>query len=272
MKRVAILGAGATAAYIYAACARYKLAKIEIDVITKEIPKSPAGAIWFRNIPNDIKSKAVAYTIQFVYLGNSETYLKRQWGSIDLKDYTTSFGAHVDKLSSKGYKPEDVLPLLWNDANIHIKHHKISDEEIVAMASSYDIVFATFPLLLSVAKLSARHLVRIPIIRAKADSNSSNFVIYNGTTIGSMVRISQIYGEIFVEYPSHHVMNYNAVGEHNQMRTAYDIHPAIEVPRLPGWIPDNVVFLGRYAEFKRHKLAHESYIETINILNEVFNV
>jgi hypothetical protein len=269
MKKIAILGAGATAAYINAACQRFKGDKISVKVFTNKIPEPPVGAVWFRNVPNDLKSVVTAHTITIVYLGTAENYLRRQWGNIDFDKYPTSFGRRADKSPSKGYKPADVLPHLWNDAHKVIVRHKLTDDDVYRYSTRFDFVFVTFPLMYSTVRLQARSLVRIPIIEAEAPSYSQNIVIYNGTSVGYMVRISQIYGKIFVEYPTHHILEQKAVGRNAKVTTVHDLHPAMAIPTTPPDLPNNIRMIGRYAEFKRHMLAHEAYTETMTILEDL---
>lgn len=271
MKKVAILGAGATAAYINAACQRFKGDDVTVKVYTDKIPNPPVGAIWFRNVPNDLKSVVTAHTITVVYLGTAENYLRRQWGNIDFDKYPTSFGSGTDKSPSKGYKPADVLPHLWNDAQIVLTRHKLTDEDVFMYASRFDVVFVTFPLMYSIVCLEARSLVRIPVIEAEAPGYSQNIVIYNGTSVGHMVRISQIYGKIFVEYPTHHILDQKAIGINAKINTVHDLHPAMAIPTTPPNLPSNVRMIGRYAEFKRHMLAHEAYTKTMTVLEDLCN-
>ena len=264
MTTIAILGAGASAAYIHAVCRKFS--DVKVEVFTDKIPAPPIGAMWFRNIPNDMKMKARTHHISIIHLGDKINYLRRQWGDEDLSKIPTSFGQTTESL---GYKPSDVLPLLWGDANINILSDRLTDADVYRYAGMYDFVFSTFPLESVRNKIPRIHIVRIPIVATTGEPNNRNFVIYNGTQVGYIVRISQIYGKLFIEYPQGHILDYNAIGEGADIGTFLDMHPRLEPPPLPSDLPENVAFLGRLAEFKRHRLAHDVYTLAGNILREL---
>lgn len=266
--KIAILGAGASAAYVYAACKRFAPANTGIEVYSAHRPPPPVGAVWFRDVPNDLKSKAKAYRISSVYLGNQTEYLRRQWGNINLSSFPTSFGRD-DGYPSIGYQPADVLPFLWEDARISLTVSELRDIHVKNYGLQYDLVFVTFPMEWLRKAVDVNDLVKIPIVSVDAPSNQTNFVVYNGTTFGSIVRISQIYGKIFVEYPQNHPVDISAIGYNATISSALDIHPAAKIPDRPDDLADNIILTGRYAEFKRHKLAHESYLDAKEALRNV---
>src|SRR3990172_9200493 len=133
--RVAVFGAGPSAAYINAAC---KVRQITPDIYTVKKIGGPGGAFWLRLSPFKVLPTE---KIHMLSVGTSEGYMVKQWGENHSK-MNSSF-PHKPRVEY-GYNPVHVWDSLWEGANI-IYTEPITDKLAETKASEYDIVFMTFP-------------------------------------------------------------------------------------------------------------------------------
>lgn len=275
--KIAILGGGTTAAYVYAACSRFEeeTGEVNIEVITSAVIEPTSGAFWLREIPDDLKSDFRDELIHLFCMGDKENYLRRQWGkSFNLDVFSSSsFDKYDYSPTVFGYNPAKIIPELWKGADIRFTGRDMLDGDIMHLARSYDVVFCTFPTQRSSKYMrESGALVKIPVLLLQAEYNHEkrkNIVLYNGTPLGAMVRVSQLFGSFAMEYSYDHIVNMDAYPDKVRLRRLLDIKPD-----APKWDPDetpanNVFLLGRYAEWNRTRLSHEVYDLTQNILREI---
>ena len=254
-KRVAILGAGPVSAYVYSACVDRGIFP---TIVAESITKSPYGAFWFRWIPKFLSHTFAPEKIEILSYGDKETYISKQWGKdLDPDLYPSSFPE--SKIEAWGYDPSIILAKLWRNAKV-TKRPITDDEDIWSLAKIFDCIFLTFPSFES-RRINAHYTVEVPTIRVKNSFPVSNKVYYDGGE-GKIVRVSFLFGNIYYELVKD--CEYNLPGEYGKF---IDLHPS--TPAWTNQIEKNVFYIGRYAEWNRHMLAHEAYEKAINILEQL---
>lgn len=260
--KIAILGAGPVAAFVYRACIDFGMPDVDIDVYGMSQTKAPAGAFWFHDVPKYLKSELTAYDILIIPDGTKENYVRKQWGEA-VDPESSSFPR--DPKIAIGYKPDEVLPLLWEGASLRVTG-EMPDERIRLMSftGDYTVIFQTFPS--EEAKdFYKSYMVRIPTLSyAMPDDFTRNEVHYIGD-LGDTVRLSFLFGRCHYEYVRDHIFEAEML-EVGKVGSFMDIHP-----NAPSWDPKrsagkNVYLIGRYATFQRHYLSHEAYQETLDVL------
>jgi hypothetical protein len=250
--KIAILGGGPVAAYVYRACLD---SGFNPTILSKEITSAPAGAFWLRWLPDPLEELAVKSSIQVTPIGSKEIYQIKQWGE-NGRFLPCSFPDEAYK--SEGYDPRIAIPLLWGNVASATPFVYENDAQIMSLATEYDLVLQTFPSNESL-ELNRQYVVKVPT-KTCSHSYDRNFVFYNGDP-GAIVRVSILFGCIHYEYstkvpateidPTGHFM---------------DMHPNV---REWSYRPrNNVHYIGRFAQWKRHMLAHEAYTSTKEILKE----
>jgi len=266
-KEVLILGGGLSAAYISAACH-----DVGATFDVKTMQKSPKifGAIWLRWLPERIASKHRKYLIHVIPIGTEYIYLKKQWGKTD---FTSSFPEDVYEV--EGYNPNLVLKDLWATDAYHIVASGITDKMIENMADKYGVIFMTFPTE-ECKKDSTNYQFNTPCAVWDLDENNvdqrprvpiGNRVFYMGND-SDVVRHSQLFGKIYVEYVHKHIPNVDAMGDKGKIYWFTDLHPNTPVwdeERVPA---GNVYLVGRYAQRDRKVLAHEAYQRAVDIMEK----
>jgi len=83
-----------------------------------------------------------------------------------------------------------------------------------------------------------------------------------------MVRISSLFGYIYIEYVSNHSFDYRAVGFFNRLTYFSDLHPDVSPISPYSGLENNIILIGRYATCDRKMLAHEAYVKTTELLGK----
>lgn len=258
--RVAILGSGASGAFAYQAC---KYCNIEPEIFTAQMGKPSAGAFYFHWLPPAVEELAHPKDILWTSVGTEEVYLAKQWGS-HAPD-SSSFPAQPRV--EIGYDPQEVWEILWKDANIDLVAGSFSDTDILDFSKYYDLVFHTFP-----SQESLRDQlppVTIPIeklsrsFKAKKElvGDYENYIIYGGSAKLDWVRLSSLFGNVFMEYNSHHP--FAKGGDNIELRR--DMHPDTQPWKKLIW--KNIVPLGRLAKWNRSELSHQAFWDTYWCIN-----
>jgi hypothetical protein len=252
--KIAILGAGPVAAYVYTAC---KSRGIIPDVYAKEVTKAPVGAFWLRWVPRNMEQQFPRESIEIIPVGNKEQYIRKQWGESAVKTKSCSFPNVMYK--EYGYDPALVLPVLWRDCEIKLVE-SLSDEEIQKVAKSYDVVFQTFPSQKSIRELS-EYVVRVPTaVYTNPIKQIENRIYYNGL-MEPTVRLSVLFGKVQYEFVAgSEITEYEGA----TIGSFVDLHP--DTPSYENASAENIFYIGRYAEWRRHMLVHEAFLKTNMIL------
>lgn len=262
--KVAILGAGPSAAFAYQACKAHA-ERVDVEVFSAEASKIPVGAFWFRWLPHNIRSQLRSQSIFTNYVGTEDLYVSKQWGdSVSVTGNSSSFPKELVGVQ-QGFKPEEAIPLLWDDV-IFVLGQPFTDTDTTKLALEVDIVLQTFPTDESKEENKDK-LTHFPLVTFDDVDHKTNIVTYNGSK-GDTVRFSQLFGKVHFEYVPNHIIDGRTLGDSGSVRTVMDIHPDTipwESDRTPA---KNVHLLGRYAEWTRHKLSHDAYNDTVTILEK----
>jgi hypothetical protein len=264
---VAILGCGPSAAFAYRACRDVLGGPSEATVHVYGIHKDyPKGAFWLHWLPESVLSSPLVLpgriTVQSI--GTREEYVYKQWGRTDIPS-SFPYGSHVEH----GYAPAIGLAALWNPTVSPqpgdlptVFNEKLDEARIIEIAEEYDIVIQTFP------KMAEKYpAVKFPIAWKVMPNihftRDLNRVLYDGTS-SHVVRSSWLWG---VE--SHELVSGTPTDfwEQNgfEIQWRWDIPPDVEAVLAEPPKP-NILYLGRYAEWRRKALSHEAYGATQLIL------
>jgi len=271
--RALILGSGPTAAFCYRACRDAGLGRSEVFVWSQTgAPTQPsAGAFFIHDVPFSVRDRAIPYQISILTLGTEQVYTEKQW-----ENPTASSFPGQDHLVT-GYDPEQVLPLLWEEA-WHIRVQQMTDLDILNAAVQADIVFQTFPCeiskkfmepyvvwpqAMSIKKLSRQSVLDLGLDWYLA-RNSFNYLLYNGLEGDGWVRCSRLFGsDLTLEFPAG-----RKVVPVNAQVYRYSLFPDLS-PDTPVWdspLSNNIILLGRSALWDRKFLTHHAYRKTMDAL------
>jgi len=261
--KVAILGTGPSAAYVVAACNKFE---VEHKVISNAFPpKTYSGAFWPRLNPTNLTLPMKQVYIYSV--GTAEGYLRKQWGDDFRKEWLDTCSFPTESKSELAYDPYSLFQILWKDVNISLVHD-LSDREIRKLAMKYDIVFMTFPT--EKSKRSQKdYIIQYPITSFPMNNSETyQYCVYSGRDAENAVRMSNLFGFLHTEYSKDHIVNADLLdgGTVQWVRDTYPDTPEWDAFDVPA---DNVVLVGRWAQWKRKVLAHNAYETTMAVLKEL---
>lgn len=262
-RKVAIVGLGPTGSF--AARAAYDMG-CEVDIYVVGQGTTPPGAFWLHWIPDTLPNETSPTQIYVEGKGNAKAYVKRQWGEL-APGVTSSF---PDKpVWEQGYDPQVYLKQLVPAAceEIHLPY-QLSDGDVKDLSVKYDHVFQTFPT--KESKMEQPGL--LPFVAAarigEAD-NTPNWVLYNGTNTGIVVREAVLFGSHFLEFPKNMSLD-EVAGQYDldgwQTVVLKDLQPTTKP-----WAQDpksKVHLVGRMAMWDRKFLSHDAYAYVQKILKE----
>jgi hypothetical protein len=266
---LAILGMGASALYAKSAIENSGVA-YELDIYNLGDIRISPGAFWLRLLPEGLAGESIiAEPIHIEGIGSKNDYTLKQWGRV----FPSSF-PEKERIEY-GYNPLILMTRMFNnrssDFNVIKLDKPLTDVVIADSLSDYDLVFQTFPTD-KAKKVQGKFIIKTPFssekISKKEPSEWGNKVVYFGSMENPIVRTSLLFGYLYREYVSSVKFSKD---QYDQYHCGYfpDLHP-----ETPEWdiydVPaDNVVLLGRYAEWSRKVLSHEAYQKTLEILKEI---
>lgn len=275
--KVCIVGAGATAAFIYQAC---KAARIRNPhIYTDKIQKPGVGAFYFHWLPEAIQPEK-ATKIGYVRLGDEAGYIEKQWPHLAKvwahENWETSFPEETKSIK-RGYDAHVVWDQMWDGARIDVVPGNIDDSDLKDYATVYDLVFHTFPTQKSMTrrKGQVRFLIRtFPVNKdfkvgvglKKLVGKRKHWIIYSGRPEDEWVRMSYVFGVLAWEYS--HIITLKDI-EYKQRPNYIEC-----TDLLPGTRPyrkrlaSNIISLGRLAMWDRSYLSHRAYQDTLDILKQ----
>jgi len=254
-KKIAIIGLGLTGSF--AARAAHDMG-CEVDIYTVESSVSyPPGAVWMHWIPDDVTRMVPATQIYIQGKGTAKEYIKRQWGEL-APGVTSSFP--VSPVWEQGYNPELVMKYLVPAACEEIRlPYPLSDADIRDLSIKYDFVFQTFPTRESKLEQPAL-LPFVAAARFGDEDPSKNWVVYNGTPQGYIVREAVLFGNHFLEFPKNVSLD--------EIKSAIDLAgwQTVELrdldPRTTAMQSEpksRIKLVGRLAMWDRKFLSHDAY-------------
>lgn len=302
--RVAILGAGPSAAFAVTACRQLDVGTI--DIYTKEWGVPPNGSFFLHELPPHLPGPLPLNVVTFG-IGGRDTYVRKQYPyTVNVaKEITSSFPEKGFVKSYYNY--EQYWPKLmtgYNQLKTGVAFN--SDEEIsnLTQNGNYDIAFHSFPSFAS--RLSQPRTIPFKILTFDLRSpfsystkwnqfcdiiavtpsqlsgwiqevlgiwpfarwpNQPGWVLYNGKFTHPWVRMSYLWGVIHVEYPPDYTFGGWSKGILNSI--AKVTFPQNLNPHTKPWITpiaDNIYPIGRFAKWNRKVLSHHSYSSVYGII------
>jgi hypothetical protein len=265
-KRVAILGLNLSG--IYAAKAAEDMG-YAVKVYHYGRPSFPYKTLWQYWIPADIRDKISSSEISLIPEGNSKNYMSLQWGRIP-NNYPESNFPEKERIV-KGYNPEKIWNILLPESVKYLKH-SIAFDDIYDWSKQYDHVFQTFPS--EESYHDQKHLVPFwTAILYDSYNTDSNKIWYNGTGEGYIVCRSNLWGDTYYEYPKYLPLEeiqrilLPEVFSKMIFRRKKEMSP-FTVPYQPSiYMPDNLHFVGKWAEWNPKRLCYQVYDLVKEILN-----
>ena len=263
--KIAILGAGPSAAFAFRAC-RDK--KIMPDVFANRIT-APFGAFWLYRLPPSITKKqrqAIRVNLHTARVGTASGYALKMWGDPIL---ITSFPAM--ERNEFVYHPRKGLQLLWQ--GVKLTHtRRMTDSDVRSLAQRYDLVFQTFPTERS-RRLPNRVVPFETYTQFSSTDSDFGLCLYNGLPESEWARVTYAFGRVSFEYPPDPNISTNKRMQREYRKGNWivqvvndivpDVKPIAESPA------PNVFLIGRYATWNRKELAHEAYEKVLGIVTSL---
>ncbi len=273
--KVAILGAGPSAAYVAMACTKLS---VKYDIISSRSPTLFfPGAFWLRQDPWTHTTPTAK--IHIYSTGDVIGYLRKQWKMVD-PDWLlyTSFpeAAHTELV----WDPYKILKPFWKNKNI-LLIKDLSDQDTADIAEGYDLVFMTFATQES-KKTMKPFVIKYPIISYNIEEIIANkndvdlyltklskneYCLYDGDTGHYITRVSQLFGYIHFEYSQYYIPTQELIGD-GKVTWVPDTYPDTPEWDLQDVPANNVHLIGRHAQWNRKILSYHAYEQTIDILEQ----
>ena len=258
--KIAIIGLGASGAF--AARAAYDMGN-DVEIYATQNGKMSPGATWLHWLPEDMSQQVAPANIYVIGKGTGSSYSRLQWGQV----FPSSFPK--EPVWEKGYDPEVVLAkLVPSSCNVNFVPFPLSDADIRDLSTGFDLVFQTFP----TRESKEQQPALVPFVAAAQFGNANpdvNYVVYNGTGKGIVVREAQLFGNKFLEFPKNmtleEVYGLHPVETGWQYTVLKDIHP-----NTKPWSHSDpkIKLVGRFAEWDRRVLSHDAYARVQTIIQE----
>lgn len=256
---VAILGNGPAGAFINRACLEQGITP---DVFSATpICHIPAGAFWYHDLPEALKPRVPAATILNVGLGKGSTYSAKMWGLPLKSSFPTVPSTEL------GYNAKASLRELWApNFKVHIKRFD-TDGQVLDFAQEYDLVFQTFPTYASrkhnsfVSRRIFTYTKPVPCL------SKLGICLYNGLTnpkLSNWLRLTWLFGTLSIE-----TLGIIPTGQSGFKLAGVEtkLHP--ETKPVEGFRDDNIILVGRFAQWSPKMLAHEAYSRAKLVLTEM---
>jgi len=253
--RVAILGFGPSALFSILACNDFGISP---TVMAYGFEAPPVvGCFFYHWTPTWIEEMVGASRISVMTYGNEKTYIKKQWG--DTEGITSSFNKYTGAVI--GYNPHAVNQVIMEIAHFEkVQIFKSGGFYLSDVCNKYDYVIQTFPT--KESYYTRPPLVYIPV-SIQSSNEPSNFIVYSGIEGDRWVRMSNLFGKRFTEYPP------NFIVPSGDVIVIKDMYPNVaEYQRYENDL-HNLHMVGRFAQWKRTMLSHEAYGRVQNILKGV---
>jgi hypothetical protein len=253
MKTVCILGAGPAGLF---AAHTAEMLDCQIVIISKKAKSPIIGAQYLhRPIPDLHLSNAVPDDTVATYLiGSKENYVERVYGD-------RTIGASWSRLSEEptlvpAWDLREAYNIVWERYEPQIVDQEIEASDVDELTASFETVISTIP---QWRICTSNHEFKsVPIVVKEGivhdDHENDNFVLYNGTELGSWYRTSRIFGYVMTEGVARPDdpedwgdVGYKVVGNN------CDCHP-------------NLIRTGRHGLWQRGILTHHTVEHTINAI------
>ncbi len=263
--KAAILGAGLSAWMVVAAL---RESNIPFDLYTDQLGAIPTGRVYYHYVPESVADKVQKHPILYAGFGTKAAYLARMDRS---PDNPTAFP--LFPFTSYGWEIEDVLNALKISSLKYKPVTRLSDRDVIKIASHYTWVFQTFPT--EVSRLEQPPLVSYPVLVHKHRMKfMPNMVLYSAFKETVFTRFSSLFGWLAWEY-SHVEFDREKRMPDPMPDTEYrwdrDMWPDTKPWDLKAVPADNVFLVGRWARWDRHYHSHTAYGDTFAALEGKFH-
>lgn len=262
MHKIAVLGFGPTAVFV--AKAAWDMG-CKVEIYTDQQKPMPPGSTWLHWLPEDVSHQFTPIQIYVVGKGTSEQYTKRQWGQVCPSSFPTKPAWEV------GYDPTKVLDkLLPVECNVNLQPYRMSDADVKDLSMAFDLVFQTFPTRES-REQQPQLLSFVAAARFGTEDPTKNYVVYNGTKDGIVVREASLFGHHYMEFPKG--MTEAEIKEYNHLVGYHTVTLRDLDPRTKPWQSNDpkIKLVGRWAMWDRKFLAHDAYNYTVKLIEEMQN-
>lgn len=253
--KVAVLGSGAASAYAVRAALDCG-ADVTVHAFADKPGGGPPGAFYLHWLPPSVANKTRQHDIFIHGTGMEIGYRTKQWG--DFASQVSSSSFPTDSYLELGYDPI-AINVLAAGAKRVIIDKPLTDREVDWLRNDYDIIFQTFP---TQASLSTQppYLKYYIVLSGIGADPDQNYIEYDGTHTVPWVRLSQLWGKRYLEFPKG--MSWESITEWSSLWAnslhveVKDFHPdtEIQVSRLTG-----VSLIGRWATWNKRWLSHMAY-------------
>lgn len=261
----AILGAGPTAGYVYAALRDCGFG--DIRIITDKINPPPKGRTWFGWIPPAIQDKLEPDPIYFIGLGTKKDYMARMARPVESP--STYPENKIDVV--QGFDPSIVQDILLDHAQDCIRFVPyITDDLIYDIAGNFDQVFVTFPTERSLKEQPER-IVYWNLVSDEIECEPHpHVVMYNGTTNAPWTRYIMMFGVASWEFSHTEYPNRESLpepGEGTHYETTRDFAPGTNLWPTFDEEVGNVHLIGRWARWDKKWRVEYAYQDAMNVLS-----
>ena len=243
--KVAILGSGFSGIFSALACIHRG---VSFDIYSDNLNKP--RAIGFQYLHDKCNLDLVDHELDEFIIGEGNDY--------SYKIYGNNYSSIVDVVGKKTiYSLDEAANKVWSLICSNITYFKISGyNSIKEIINSYDYVISSVPLYF-IAGDKYEH--RDIFCYTKLVSLYFNYVIYNGISTDSITRVGCVFHNIFME---------SLLALPNMDGFSCHVLKKVITKEVKPNIADNILLIGRYGSWNKKYLIHNSYYETLRIIDE----
>lgn len=257
-KKVAILGTGYEGVF-----AAWAAADCGCDVTVfhiKNTLQETEKIYYFLWLPGNRLGQIASTPIYLSRKGNEETYKSLQWAKVPLTCFLTDFPLRDGYIA--GYQPIISLAKFL----VSVLDNYPEDMEVHEMSKHFDIIFQTFPT--QESRLKQPELLYY-YVAEKFNGEENNYVIYNGSGEGIVVKECQLWDRRYLEFPKNLPMQeINRVMslQGYEIYCMKDINPFSKPYRQTKEQSAKIQLVGKWAEWNRLRSPADVYTIVYNRL------
>jgi len=270
-EKIAVLGLGFSG--LYAAKAA-KDAGCEVTVYSYCKNFNLLSDFWLSWIPEDVAENILPVPIKLIPIGKESKYLKLKWGRVPTRAESFKSDFPNEEKTVMGYEPYRVYAAMYPE-KVEYRFEMFSSEEVNALTIIYDHVFQTLP---SEDSYNAQNPLLPYILGIIQDDKDVDFendkVWYNGSDLGYVAIRSNLWGNSYFKFPMNlplseiaRVMPDNFLNR-MEFLNRIELNQFTRIYQPPASTPDNLHFIGKWAEWNPYRRFDQIYEIVKGILNE----